>query len=121
MYSLSAIQDDLKITFIAMINQHQLRNQGMQIPLRINWPEPDHRKTISDVTLAAFHNWFQTTFPADADVSPFCPASNYRYEVATSGSTAGVYDLKISPRLPGGASGPTVFNYHVMVVTPLPQ
>ncbi len=116
MYDLSNISADLKITFIAMINQHQLNAQGMAIPIRVNWPEPHLRKTITGTTLTAFSLWFRTVFPTLPEVSPFCPAGGFRYEVASSGTTAGVQDLKISPILPSGASGPTLFNYHVMVV-----
>ena len=116
MYDLSSIQTDLKICFVAMINQHQLAHQGMAIPVRANWPEPHLRKTISQATFDNFDPWFKNTFPAFPEVSPFCPATAYSYEVASSGTTAGVQDFKISPIQPSGASGPAVFNYHVSVV-----
>jgi hypothetical protein len=116
MHNLAQIQADLKITFIALINQRQLKEKGMNIPVKINWPEPHLRKTINQNTQAQFSLWFRDIFPTLPEVLPFFPTTEYRYEVAISGTNNGVHDLKISPILRGG-SGPTIFNYHVLVVT----
>jgi len=106
MYNLDRIQSDLKISFIALINQQQL-----QIEVKRNWPAPETRKVISPTTLAQLSTWFINNFPTLAEVSPFYPLTKYRYEVATSGSTDGVHDFKISPK----NGGTTIFNYHVQV------
>ena len=50
----------------------------------------------------------------DYEFGTIYPEGSYRFEVATSGSTAGVHDLKISP-IEHGASGSTIFNYHIGV------
>lgn len=118
MDSLENVQSDVKMCFMAMINQIQLANPA--IPVWTNWPEPDHRKTISQSTWTDLRTWFISTFPSLPEVSPFYPqqvppaVSGYTYQGATSGTDGdkGVHDLKIAP-YPTGAS---VFNYHVTVV-----
>lgn len=116
MDDLESICSHLKSNFIAMVNQHEMRAQGKTNPSHNNWPAPHLRRRITETTRAAFATWFQNTFPGLPEVKPFCPAASFRYEVAGSGSTDGVHDFKISPITTTGASGATVFNYHVQVV-----
>ncbi|NMO21292.1 hypothetical protein HPC49_29685 [Pyxidicoccus fallax] len=77
-----------------------------------NFPDTD-RLTLSRSDFDRLATYFRG-LQSDYEFSTLYPDGSYRFEVASSGSTGGVWDLKISP-IVFGASGPTIFNYHIGV------
>jgi hypothetical protein len=82
-----------------------------------NFPDTP-RYTIREANFTKLKDWFFALRGSDPELALMYPEGAYRFEVATSGSAFGndVRDLKISPIVGFGASGPAVCNYHIEVV-----
>ncbi|GHG67187.1 hypothetical protein [Comamonas sp. JC664] len=78
-----------------------------------NFPDT-HRYTISQEDFEQLAKYFKG-LQSDLEFSSVYPKEEFRFEVASSGSTQGVMDLKISPISGLGSSGKTIFNYHIGV------
>jgi hypothetical protein len=81
-----------------------------------NYPDTD-RLIITSTDFDPLKQHFFALQTNDAEYAHLYPKDRYRFEVATSGSAHGrpIHDLKISPIQGIGASGATIFNYHVEV------
>jgi hypothetical protein len=82
-----------------------------------NFPDTERLKIrLTDFT--TLEQWFKDLQTNDPEFSKMYPPNAFRFEVATSGSAHGqdIRDLKVSPIVWPGASGPAIFNYHIEVV-----
>jgi hypothetical protein len=117
MADLFEVKQDIIVTFKASVNQVQLKSQGMNIPAHANWPEPAHRKIITETTWGELRTWFldagPTGFEHTCDEARHYCARNegWSYEAATSLSTPGVRDLKVTDT----RNSVVAYNYHVQV------
>lgn len=105
----SRLQSDVRRCMLATWTQRQLGRTA-----HANWPEPGQRRTVSEETFAGLEAWF-LALRTDLEMSRYFPPDRHRWEVATSGSTRGVHDLKISPLDERGNARAAVFNYHIAV------
>jgi hypothetical protein len=115
---LESVKRDVIMCFQAWWNQVLLRGQGLDIPVRNNWPEPDKRRTIDKNTWEQLKTWFlsENGFEHDCvEARHYCPRQDkWRYEAASSGTgnADGVHDLKITDVIHNYVS----FNYHIQIV-----
>jgi hypothetical protein len=93
-----------------LVSSKNRRDMGFTDP---NYPDTN-RYTISQGDFDKLATYFRG-LQRDYEFSGLYPAESYRFEVATSGSTANVHDLKISPISSFGSSGSTIFNFHIEV------
>jgi hypothetical protein len=108
----NALQSDVRQCMLAAWTQRQIG-----VTTHANWPEPNRRLTVSEQSFAVLRTWF-LGLQTDPEMSRYYPPSQYRWEVATSATTHGVRDLKISPLDARGSTGAAIFNYHIAVAAP---
>ena len=107
---LSAAEMRLRQCLVASKNRRDLQTPNPNFP-------DTQRLTIAEKDLEGFKAYFQSLQQHDDNFKHLYPASEYRFEVATSASQGHnrVYDLKISRILADKNSGSAIFNYHIQV------
>ena len=104
----------LRQCLIASKNRRDLQAMNMGIGISSpNFPDTD-RLSISGDDFALLKSYFLTDLHGDFEFASLYPDDSFKWEVASSGSTPGVMDLKISPKTLYG-TGSAIFNYHIGV------
>ncbi|NOJ76786.1 hypothetical protein [Myxococcus xanthus] len=114
MAGLAEAKMQLRQCLVASKNRRDLQAIGVGYAISSpNFPDTN-RLSISEEDFKSLKKYFLDDLASDLEFSFLYPDTEFAWEVASSGSTRGVQDFKISPRTVFG-SGTAIFNYHIGV------
>ncbi len=114
MAGFEAAKMQLRQCLVASKNRRDLQAMNMGIGISSpNFPDTD-RLSISNDDFELLKKFFLKDLKSDYEFAFLYPEDSFSWEVASSGSTYGVMDFKISPKTLYG-TGSAIFNYHIGV------